>query len=105
MRTLLAILVACLGCTTVRADGSVAEIAQAQALLEYAAGHYASASAHFAVAAEHGNRRAAETLTLMYRFGEQLYGESFRADPVKAAHWANIAAAQRRAGSPDDDAM
>ncbi len=56
----------------------------------------ASASAHLAVAAEDGDRRAAETLIVMYRLGEQLYGAAFRADPVKVAHWTNIAVALRR---------
>ena len=95
MRTPLAALIACACCATAHAAGSVAELAREQALLEYAAGHFATASAHFRVAAEQGDMRSAETLSLMYRYGERLYGEAFRANPVEAAHWANVAATRR----------
>lgn len=68
-----------------------------QGLVEYEIGHYAQALQHFRSAAAAGDVRAPERLALMHRFGERLYGDQVAVDPVEAAHWANVAANQKRA--------
>ena len=69
-----------------------AEALRQQGLAEYEIGHYAVASDHFRHAAELGDARSAEILTLMYRYGERLYGNQIRADLAEARRWAAMAA-------------
>ncbi|MBK9605062.1 MAG: hypothetical protein IPO58_00970 [Betaproteobacteria bacterium] len=66
-----------------------------QGLAEYEAGHYVRAAELFRVAAEQGDVRSAEMLTMMYRQGSRLYGNGFPADMQLAIHWARKAAAYK----------
>ena len=66
-----------------------------QGLAEYEAGHYVRAAQLFRVAAEQGDVRSAEMLTMMYRQGSRLYGNGFPADMQLAIYWARKAAAAR----------
>lgn len=59
-----------------------------QAIAAYESGHYPRAVSFFQIAAELGDVKSAETLSLMYRFGARLYGSEFPADRRLAEHWA-----------------
>ena len=76
-------------------DGAVESLRE-QGLLEYDKGHYAAAVAHFQNAADAGDARSAEILSLMYRFGAQLYGDQVTADANKSAHYLATALDRRR---------
>lgn len=77
-----------------QAPGTAEALLQ-RGLAEYEIGHYAAAARHFRDAAGRGNRRAAEILTLMYRYGERLYGSQVRADAAESARWSAVAANAR----------
>ena len=66
-----------------------------EGLAEYEVGHYARAAELFRIAAEQGDVRSAEMLTMMYRQGSRLYGNGFPADMKQAIYWARKAAASR----------
>jgi len=67
----------------------------AAGLVAYEAGHYAHAAELFRIAAEQGDVRSAEMLTMMYRQGSRLYGKGFPADMQLAIYWARKAATAR----------
>ena len=101
MRALRGWIVACacvsIGLSTAQANGTDAEAARAQGLLEYEIGHYTQAVDHFRSAAEAGDARSAEILCLMYRLGATLYGNQIPASPPDVARWAALAADRRLA--------
>ncbi|MBP8295178.1 MAG: hypothetical protein KAX84_03660 [Burkholderiales bacterium] len=66
-----------------------------EGMAEYEAGRYGRAAQLFRVAAEQGDVRSAEMLTMMYRQGSRLYGNGFPADMQLAIYWARKAAASR----------
>lgn len=72
-----------------------ADAIREQALVEYATGHFQAAAMHLQQAGHLGDARSAELLSLMYRHGERLYGNGFRADPALASYWAGVAASLR----------
>lgn len=63
---------------------------------QYEKGDYAAALEHLRRAAELGDARAAETVSLMYRFGESLYGDRVRADEREAARFTALAVRLRQ---------
>lgn len=69
---------------------------RAECLDAYERGHYSEAAACFRRAAEAGDARSAEILSLMYRFGPRLYPESVSVDMVEAGKWAAVAVDARR---------
>jgi hypothetical protein len=73
-----------------------AQAARERGLREYDAGHFEIAATHLLLAAELGDPRSAEMLALMYRYGEQLYGNAFHADQASAQRWLSVAIALRR---------
>jgi hypothetical protein len=81
--------------TLAHASDSTVESLREQGLLEYDRGHYAVAVIHFQTAAEAGDARSAEILSLMFRLGAQLYGDQVTADTAKSAHFAAIASERR----------
>ena len=77
---------------TAQANGTDAQAARVQGLLEYEVGHYAEAIRHFQAAAEAADVRSAEILCLMYRLGSTVYGEHITASRSQAVRWAALAA-------------
>lgn len=93
MRKTLAILVA-LAATAV----AIPAMASGESELELALGdaadyRYASALAHFRLAAAAGNVQAQRTLGLMLLNGEALYGNEIEGNRVEAIKWLSLAAA------------
>ena len=76
-------------------EEDASESSWTRAMAEYDVSRYADAVVLLQRAAYLGHIRAAETLAMMYRHGERLYGYQGRADPAKAAHFAALAARLR----------
>ena len=62
--------------------------ARSAAIAAYEAGHYARAAELFRIAAEQGDVRSAEALSLMHRFGSKMYGAGFATSAQLAGYWA-----------------